>query len=75
MGASNEKARPSDRPKEVNPTAKGAVPLKALSVILEDAEVMELVRILMDDDARGALDFLKVHFKGQVKDLFEGGCR
>ena len=46
---------------------------KALSVILEEAELIELVRLLMDDDAEAALAFLKLHFKGRAKDLLEGG--
>jgi len=46
---------------------------KALSVILEEAELIELARVLMDDDADGALAFLKRHFKGKAKELLEGG--
>jgi hypothetical protein len=46
---------------------------KTLSVILEDGELIELSRILLDDDAEAALDFLKRHLKGKVKELLEGG--
>ena len=46
---------------------------KALSLVLEDDELIELIRILMDDDADGALAFLKTHFKGKARDLLEGG--
>ena len=46
---------------------------KALSLILEDQELIELMRILMDDDAEGALLFVKTHFKGKARDLLEGG--
>ncbi len=46
---------------------------KALSLALEDDEIIELIRILMDDDANGALAFLKTHFKGKARDLLEGG--
>jgi hypothetical protein len=46
---------------------------KALSIVLEDQEILELMRILMDDDAEGALAFLKRHFKGKARDLLEGG--
>lgn len=35
--------------------------------------VSNLMRILMDDDADGALAFLKTHFKGKARDLLEGG--
>jgi len=46
---------------------------KALSIVLEDQDVIELVRVLMDDDAEGALAFLKLHFKGKARELLEGG--
>jgi len=46
---------------------------KALHLILEDADLIELARILMDDDAEGGLAFLKRHLKGnKAKDLLEG---
>lgn len=46
---------------------------KALSLILEDVEVIELARSLMDDDAEDALAFLKKQPRGKTKDLLEGG--
>jgi hypothetical protein len=46
---------------------------KALSIVLEDQDLLELMRILIDDDADGALAFLKQHFKGKARDLLEGG--
>jgi hypothetical protein len=46
---------------------------KALSVVLEDQDIIELMRILMDDDADGALAFLRQHFKGKARELLEGG--
>jgi hypothetical protein len=46
---------------------------KTLQVALEDREIIELLRILLDDDAEGALAFLKTHFKGKARDLLEGG--
>jgi hypothetical protein len=46
---------------------------KQLRVVVEDEDVIELMRILMDDDAEGALAFLKIHFKGKAGDLLEGG--
>jgi len=45
---------------------------KALHLILEDVELIELMRILMDEDAEGALVFLKRHLKGKAHDLLEG---
>jgi starch phosphorylase len=35
--------------------------------------VPELMRILLDEDAEGALIFLQTHFKGKARDLLEGG--
>lgn len=46
---------------------------KALTVVLEDEDIIELMRVLMDSDAEGALEFLREHFKGKARDLLEGG--
>jgi hypothetical protein len=46
---------------------------KALSIVLEDEDCLELMRILMDEDADGALAFLRQHFKGKARELLEGG--
>lgn len=46
---------------------------KAITLTLEDAELVELLRILIDDDPEGALDFLRTHFKGKARELLEGG--
>ena len=46
---------------------------KALQVALEDSEVIELMRILLDEDAEGALMLLQMHFKGKARELLEGG--
>ena len=46
---------------------------KTISLIVEDDDLIELMRILMDDDADSALAFLKIHFKGKARDLLEGG--
>lgn len=46
---------------------------KTLQVALEDREIIELMRILMDDDAEAALKFLKTHFQGKARELLEGG--
>jgi len=45
---------------------------KALTVLLEDRDVIELMRVLMDSDAEGALEFLRKHFKGKARGLLEG---
>jgi hypothetical protein len=46
---------------------------KGLTLILEDAELVELCRILLDRDADAALAFLQQHSKGKPRDLLEGG--
>ena len=46
---------------------------KSLNLILADEDIIELMRILMDSDTEGALEFLRKHFKGKARDLLEGG--
>jgi hypothetical protein len=46
---------------------------KGLQLALEDNDILELIRILIDDDADGALNFLKLHVKGKARELLEGG--
>lgn len=46
---------------------------KALTLILSDAELLELQRILLDRDEGGALAFLDEHLKKQVAKALEGG--
>ena len=46
---------------------------KAISLVLEEKDILELIQILIDEDAQGALAFLKTHFKGKARDLLEGG--
>jgi hypothetical protein len=46
---------------------------KVLSIVLEDQDLIELMRILIDDDTEGAFEFLKQHFKGKARELLEGG--
>jgi len=46
---------------------------KALTLILSDAEILELQRILLDRDEAGALAFLDDHLKKQVAKALEGG--
>lgn len=46
---------------------------KGINLVLEERELIELVRILLDEDAEGALVFLKTHFKGKARELLEGG--
>jgi hypothetical protein len=46
---------------------------KGLTLVLADAELIELCRILLDRDADAALAFLQQHLKGKARDLLEGG--
>jgi hypothetical protein len=46
---------------------------KAINLTLEDEEIIELMRILLDEDAEGSLIFLKTHMKGKARELLEGG--
>ncbi len=46
---------------------------KGIQLAIDDQELIELMRIMMDDDAEAALVFLKTHFKSKVRDLLEGG--
>ncbi len=46
---------------------------KSFQIVLDDADLIELMRILLDDDSNGALIFLKEHFKGKARELLEGG--
>jgi hypothetical protein len=46
---------------------------KSIQVTLEDPDIIELMRILLDDDAEGALTFLRTHYKGKARELLEGG--
>ena len=46
---------------------------KSVTIFLEDRELIELIRILVDEDAEDALLFLKTHLKGKATELLEGG--
>jgi hypothetical protein len=46
---------------------------KGLTLVLEETDLIELCRVLMDHDTEGALVFLQQHLKGKARDLLEGG--
>lgn len=46
---------------------------KGLTLVLSDEELVDLCRILMDQDEPGALAFLDQHLKKQVRRVLEGG--
>jgi hypothetical protein len=45
---------------------------KSITLTMSDEELMELERILLDDDGAKALRFLKIHLDKQVKSLLTG---
>jgi hypothetical protein len=46
---------------------------KILQVTIDEPDVLELMRILLDEDTEGALIFLQTHFKSKARELLEGG--
>ena len=45
---------------------------RALILSLTDEELLELQRIILDEDKDGALHFLKKHLSDKVKGILEG---
>jgi len=46
---------------------------KAATLVFEEAELLELLRIFDDGDAPAALAFLREHLQAKVHQLLEGG--
>ena len=46
---------------------------KGINLALGEEDLIELIRIMLDEDEKGALAFLKIHFKGKARELLEGG--
>lgn len=46
---------------------------KAIQLVVDDEDLIELMRILLDEDAEAALQFLRQHFRGKARELLEGG--
>jgi hypothetical protein len=44
-----------------------------IQLSMSDEDLLELLRVLIDDDPAGALAFLKAHLKGKARELLEGG--
>lgn len=68
--------RSNDTKREAPPTPtaqEGFEMKKAMNLVLEGKDLIELMRILMDEDERGALAFLHEHFKAKARGLLEGG--
>ena len=45
---------------------------QSIVLYLSDGELMELQRILLDEEREAALRFLKIHLEKQVKATFSG---
>ena len=52
---------------------RGADMKKAITLVLDDQQIIELIRILIDNDAQDALVFVKTHLKSKARELLEGG--
>ena len=50
----------------------GGLMKKSITLTLSDAELMELQRILLDEDSEAALRFLKTYLDKQVKATISG---
>jgi hypothetical protein len=46
---------------------------KAITLTLDDEELVDLIRIMLDEDAEAALMFVRKQFKGKARDLLVGG--
>jgi hypothetical protein len=46
---------------------------KAITVNLDDQEVVDLIRLMQDEDTQRALAFVKRHFKGKAQEALIGG--
>jgi hypothetical protein len=57
----------------MNRDGSGGTPKKVISLILDETEVIELHRILTDQNAEGALAFLGAHLRGKAREALEGG--
>ena len=44
---------------------------RVMNLVLEDEALMELERILLDDDAAGALEWLRAHLSGKAAHVLE----
>jgi hypothetical protein len=55
------------------PRAGAALPKRSVLLTLDEAEVIELLRILSDDDDEGALAFLRRHLGGKAHALLDSG--
>ena len=48
---------------------------EVMNLVLEEEDVLELMRILQDDDAEGALDWVRAHLGGKAPHVLEARSR
>jgi hypothetical protein len=46
---------------------------KGFNLVLDESDLIELIRVMLDEDGEGALAFLKKHLKGKAREMLEGG--
>jgi hypothetical protein len=46
---------------------------KGITLVLDDDQIIELMRILIDEETEEALKFLQANFIGKARELLEGG--
>lgn len=46
---------------------------KTITIALDESQLIELMRIVMDEDAEAALVFLQQHLKRKAREALEGG--
>jgi hypothetical protein len=68
-----ESVRPSDETRAE--FADGVGVKKATPLVVEEVELDELHRLLIDNDARAALEWIRRHLRGKTLRLLEGGRR
>ena len=66
-----ESVQPSSEPR--TKLADGVGVKKATPLVVEEGEVIELHRLLIDNDARAALEWIRRHLGGKILRLLEGG--
>jgi hypothetical protein len=57
---------------EVNETSSTS-PKQVIQLVMDEVDIIELMRILLDNDSDGALAFMRRHLKGKARELLEGG--
>ena len=66
-----ESVQPSSKRRAASADIVGAK--KAIPLVVEEAELIELHRLLIDDDATAALEWIRRHLGGKTLRPLEGG--